>query len=209
MTQENTNGRALAGVPDPAGIVRRGDEVGFRGHVEAMGCFVSAHARCETAATMEVYGLPMCPAHGEEAAALAMEELVHDLENELLRPLNDSVRDLSPHIEDAIRRGMDGIPAHDHKPADAALLEAFPLVQQGRVCNGTLAFQRDPDAWAGYGTPFDMHQEARMLLHRLMRLAFEADADWLVQVLEGEREAAAEQAAYALALDREVFGESA
>jgi|GEM_PF-3018848 hypothetical protein len=40
-----------------------------------------------------------------------------------------------------------------------------------------------------------------------MDLAFEAGSDWLVLVLEREREKSASQAAYALVLDREVFGE--
>ena len=42
----------------------------------------------------------------------------------------------------------------------------------------------------------------RLILHRHMRLAFEEGADWLVEMLEEERESVAAQAAYALALER-------
>lgn len=189
---------------DAAGIVRRGEEVGYAGYVERYGeappCFVHTPDHCERPSTMEVYGLPMCEAHGEECASLAMEEVAHDLENELMRPLNDTVRGVSPHIEAALRAALEGI-EHDHGPADAALLRAFPLVES-KVCMGTRRYLEDPDAFRNGLPPFDMHMESRMLIHRLMRLAFEADADWLVQVLEGERETSAAQAAYALALDR-------
>ena len=50
--------------------------------------------------------------------------------------------------------------------------------------------------------PYEVYRDALMLLHRLMRLAFEAEADWLVETLEIKRESVAEQAAYALALER-------
>jgi hypothetical protein len=46
----------------------------------------------------------------------------------------------------------------------------------------------------------------RLLVCRFMRLAFEEEADWLVEMLEAERESVAAQAAYALALDRETGG---
>ena len=42
-----------------------------------------------------------------------------------------------------------------------------------------------------------------MLLHHHMRLAFEEDADWLIEVLERRREELAAQVAYAVALEIE------
>ena len=108
--------------------------------------------------------------------------------------------------ERVLRHGFETLPdgANDHERADAALLKAFPL-DRARVCSGTLDYVRDPDA-EGRGShepPYDMYMTARLLLHRHMRLAFEEDADWLVETLEQEREVVAAQAAYALALDRE------
>ncbi len=102
-------------------------------------------------------------------------------------------------------RGTEGLSPYDHKPADEALVKAGPLVREN-VDRGTLDYLENPDGWRSFGTPFDVYMEERMLTHRLMRLAFEAGAEWLVEVLEREREKAASQAAYALVLDREVHG---
>ncbi len=205
--------------PDPAGIVRRGEAVGFRGYVERYGeppvCFVGEHgerggsmapAACERPAAVEVYGLWMCAVHGEEAAFGALEEIAHDLEQELQRPVNPYVRSLSPHLAHALGRGFEVLPegVEDYGNDDAALLAAFPL-DRGRACAETLAYVEDPDG-QGRGThepPFDAYMRDRMLLHRHMRLAFEEGADWLVEMLEAEREQIAAQVAYALALGRE------
>lgn len=198
--------------PDPAGIVRRGEAVGFRGYVERYGeppaCFVGSGPgeACGRPAAMEVYGIPLCETHGEEAASGALEEIAHDLEEELVRPLNPGVRPLSPHLEHALRRGLGILPegAIDDGRAEELLLEAFPL-DRGRADAESVLYAEDPDG-EGRGereSPHDAFMHDRLLLHRHMRLAFEADADWLVEMLEAEREAVAAQAAYALALERE------
>ncbi len=198
--------------PDVGGIVRRGKAVWFTSYIERYGeppvCFVGSKPGevCERPAVMEVYGLAMCEAHGEEAASGALEEIAYDLENELQRPMNGSVRPLSPHLEHALRRGFESLPeeAGDYERADAALLEAFPLDLK-RVCAETLNYAHDPyDHRERIGEPpYDAFMSDRLLLHRHMRLAFEEDADWLVETLEREREVVAAQAAYALALGRE------
>ena len=73
---------------------------------------------------MEVYGIPMCEAHGEEAAVGAFAEIAHDLEQELQKPM-------SPHLERALHLGFRALPGYadtfDYRRADAALLAAFPL----------------------------------------------------------------------------------
>lgn len=63
----------------------------------------------------------------------------------------------------------------------------------------------DPDAngRGDFEPPYDMYMTARLLLHRHMRLAYEEDVHWLVEMLEAERAKVAAQAAYALALSRE------
>ena len=201
--------------PDAGGIVRRGKAVWFTSYVERYGeppvCFVGSRPgeACDRPAVMEVYGLAMCRQHGEEAATGALEEIAYDLENELQRPLNDHVRRLSPHLERALFHGLESLPegANDHERADAALLEAFPF-DRSRVSADVLAYAEDPD---GYGrgrqqAPYDAFMSDRLLLCRHMRLAFEEDADWLVETLEQEREAVAAQAAYALALSGQAEG---
>ncbi len=161
--------------PDPAGIVRRGAAAeDVRRFTETAGkpppCAVGKHyegpdrmtpRRCERTATMEVYGLWMCEAHGEEAAGGALEEIAYDLEQELQRSRgNPFYMNPSPHVEDGHGLGI-------HDP------------------------------------PYDRFVSARLIVCRHMRLAFEEGVDWLVEILEEERESVAAQAAYALALERE------
>ncbi len=199
--------------PDPAGIVLRGEAVGFRGYVEKLGeppvCYVGSRPgeACDQPAVMEVYDIPMCQAHGQEAAAGALEELAHDFEQEIKRPMNPYVRRLSPHIERALN--LASLPRDKEArntrggERDGDLLRAFPL-DRGRADGETLAYVEDPDNH-GRGrqdSPFDAFMQDRMLLHRHMRLAFEEGAHWLVETLEREREGVAAQAAYALALER-------
>lgn len=200
--------------PDAAGIVCRGDAADHvRGSVEGFGepptCWVGrsgSNIHCDRAATMEVYELAMCSDHGEEAASGALEEISYDLEQELQRPMNPHLRSLSPHLERALRHGFGSLPAEagDHERADAALLEAFPLDREA-ACAETLAYVRDPDpsGRAKREPPHDYYMGDRLLVCRHMRLAFEEGATWLVELLEGEREQVAAQAAYALALEIE------
>lgn len=185
--------------PDAAGVVLRGDAAG-----EAPLCWVGrpeGEFACEQRATMQVYGLAMCPEHGEEVASGALEEIAYDLEQELQRPMNDHVRGLSPHIRAALSYGFGSLPDgwQDHERSDEAALKAFPL-DRGRVCHETLSYAQDPDDLL---PPCDTYMLARLLVCRLMRLAFEEEATWLVEVLESERESVAAQLAYALALESE------
>ena len=205
--------------PDAGGIVRRGKAVRFMGYVERYGeppvCFFGGYGEearsmappaCERPAAMEVYGLHMCELHGEEAASGALEEIAYDLENELQRPLNGYVRPLSPHLERALRHGFETLPdgANESERREEALLEAFPF-DRSRADADTLSYAENPDAstHSGRQSPYDSFLGDRLLVCRHMRLAFEEDADWLVEMLEREREVVAAQAAYALALDRE------
>ncbi len=198
--------------PDPGGVVRRGEAAeNVWGYEESFGeqgpCHAGAGSReglhtvaCDRGSVMEVYGLPMCEAHGEEAAAMALEEIYNDLENELGRPMNRAVRALSPHLSAALSLGF-GVLEGDHTGtggADAALLEAFPLRRE-EVCVSILHYLEAPDR--DHEPPYEAFMDDRMLVHRLMRLAFEQNADWLVETLEKERVQVAAQAAYALALD--------
>ncbi len=76
-------------------------------------------------------------------------------------------------------------------------------VVRGRVCAGTLEYVEDPDAWRDYSYPYDTHRSVRLLIHKLMRLAYEEGEGWLVETLESKREDTAAQAAYALVVEQE------
>lgn len=175
---------------------------------ESQVCFAGSRPgeTCDRPAVMEVYGVPMCEAHGEEAASGAFHEIANDLGQELQRLMNPEVRALSPHLEAALQRGFEVLPeeAGAYERDEKALLFAFPL-DRGRVDAETLAYAEDPDAngRGRQGSPHDDFMHARLLICRHLRLAFEADADWLVETLEMEREEIAAQTAYALALGRE------
>lgn len=197
--------------PDPAGIVRRGAAAeDVRRYVERFGegdpaCYVGARPgrACDRPAVMEVYGLPMCEIHGEEAASGALKEIAFDLEEELQRPMHPYVRDLSPHLERALRHGFETVPeeAYDHERDEALLLAAFPL-DRSRVTSEVLAEAEEPEEERGRESYHEAFMHHRLLVCRHMRLAFEEGADWLVEVLEGKRADIAAQAAYALALER-------
>jgi hypothetical protein len=113
---------------------------------------------------------------------------------------------LSPHLEAALRRGFDVLDAEGEsadRRAEGVLLAAFPL-DRSRACGHSVAYAEDPGARdPRHGLPSDDYRNDRLLVHRVMRLAFEADADWLVETLEGERVQVAAQCAYALALENE------
>ena len=162
---------------------------------------------CERLGTMEVYRLVMCEAHGEEAAADALEEISYDLEQKLGRLDNPEVWPVSPHLAAALRRS-DGILGDEGRRAeregDALLLVAFPL-DRSKAGGETIAYAEDPDAQGrGYREPAsESFRRYRMLLHRHMRPTFEESAQWLVETLEEERVQVAAQGAYALALEPE------
>jgi hypothetical protein len=122
--------------PDPAGIVLRGEAVGFRGYFERVGeapvCYVGSRPgrACKRPAVMEVYQIPMCEVHGEEAASGALAEIVHDLDQELQRPMNPYVRSLGPHVERALEYGASSLGEEAANTGggqrDGDLLRAFP-----------------------------------------------------------------------------------
>lgn len=69
MTEQRTEDYRIGSWerPDPAGIVRRGEAVSFRGYGEPPLRWVGKGldgVRCARPAVMEVYGIVMCEAHG-------------------------------------------------------------------------------------------------------------------------------------------------
>lgn len=167
-------------------------------------CAIGELTKCSRPATIEVYGLMFCEVHGEEIASGATEEVDYDLESEFLRPINSSARPLSPHIEAALRHGASLFPRFDSKRDEQLLFRAYPL-DLTRMCSE--ARGRLENYEEGEPLPSDEFRHDRLILHRHMRLAFEEEAYWLVEMLEGERESVAAQTAYCLALERQVFDE--
>ena len=164
-------------------------------------CFVNhpgAGGRCGRPGFVRVYGLSFCEIHGEEAAGGALEELYDDATTFFERSRNPHVPVLNPLLDRELEAAAGRLADLSGKASwarDDALRRAYPLIPS-RACLATL--EHDPDDPGA--PPYDVYLDARNLLHKLMRLAFEDGADWLVEVLEHEREGVAAQAAFALVL---------
>ena len=172
---------------------------------EPLPCVVGLHSsleKCGRDATMEVYGLSFCEIHGAECKAGALEELYFDAAQEVQRPLNLHITRMNPEAERVLRAATDELNAlvRDAEQDEELLLRAFPLVRE-RVCAGTLEYVEDPDSWRDHSPPYDTHRSVRLLIHKVMRLAYGEGVGGLVESLEPDRESVAAQAAYALALE--------
>jgi hypothetical protein len=163
-------------------------------------CFVhhpDAGGLCERPAIIEVYGLAFCEIHGAEVKAGALAELFQDATEELERPNNPHVPELNPAALLARRSSVSLLTkacVEAETEGAEAMRRAYPLIPE-RVCGETVAFFKNKQIEEPL--PGDVYQDARFLLHRFMRLAYDAKHTWLVEVLEGERESVAAQAAFA------------
>ena len=184
-------------------IVRRLEE-GDEGH--GAPCWVGHGGRlepCKRPSTFRVYGVPLCPEHGEEAALGAFEEMHQDAHNFLERFDGPWAVDL-PNLW--VRRVMaeweHTVPADElahGERTEAALLGAFPF----------RADRADPETAGDIadrvfenGHPVDRWRDERQDIHHLMCVAYSRGMTWAVEMLEPEREHAAAQCAYAVALMR-------
>ncbi len=158
---------------------------------------------CKRPSTFRVYGIPLCPDHGEEAALGAYEELHQDAHDFLERFDGPHVVALpNPWVRRAVAGWRETVPAdeRDHgAKTDAALLAAFPFRADSADPEtvGDIA-----DRFFGNGHPVDRWRDERQDIHHLMRVAFARGMTWAVEMLEQEREHAAAQCAYAVALTR-------
>ncbi len=191
------------------GMIREGPEA-FGGYSRP--CFVhhrDAGGWCERTATIEVFGIGFCEVHGAEIKAGIMAEIYHDAGNVLkdFGP-NDSSMNVAAwvHLDEGHRALLDR--AVDAEEAQArALVQAYPLnpdrVDTETSCRDFRAPNNDND------DPVDIYFEARMHTHRLMRLSWSVGQDWILEVLEEERQAASAQLAFALALRAQQLGQPA
>ncbi len=169
-------------------------------------CYVhheDAGGRCERMATMQVYGLAFCEAHGAEVRAGALLEGYEDAGHFFDRFRNPRTPDVSEIVErelEAVVNRMRGEGPDDAAYQDALRLAYLDVPEKVRA--GVHTWEEDTDYGKELG-PVDCLLDTLMTMHRLLRLAFEDAESWLVEVLEYEREAVAAQAAYALRERRE------
>lgn len=164
-------------------------------------CFVrheDAGGWCHRPAVMLVYGITMCEVHGTEARAGALSELYSDADEFLERLDNPSVPMPNAEAGHALAQARNNLGAGERifEDREEALLRlAYPTIPE-RVCPETTHY--DPHDPAPRPGPSDIHLDCRRVIHGLMRRAYLERMDWLVEILEYEREHCSAQAAFAL-----------
>ena len=190
----------MEGAPGADALMRE-PAAGESGPLPCVVRHADAGGRGGRPAALEGWGLALCAVHGAEAKAGALAEMYGDAADFLGRLDNAHVPDYpNPAAQAALRRAVSGLQAAGSNVArgeEEALLAAYPLIPE-RADGATLEY--DWHAFRGALTPDEAFYLARALVCRLMRLAFEAGAGWLVEVLEPERESVAAQTAFAVAL---------
>jgi hypothetical protein len=158
---------------------------------------------CKRPSTVRVYGIPLCPEHGEEAAAGAYEEIHQDAHDFFDRYEGTRLVGMpNPWVRRAVGEWRRTVPADeiDHEGrTEEALRRAFPF-RADKVCPETALQVANPIPENGH--PVDNWRDDRQDIHAVMRVAFDRGMDWLVESLEREREGIAAQCAYAMALTR-------
>ncbi len=157
-----------------------------------------AGGRCQRTATIKMYGiLNFCPEHGEEARVGALMELYLDAGYFFDRFRNPHTPDLNNLVERELAAAI--VRMNDEGPSDAdherALLCAYPDAPQG-VREMIAQWERDCRANRG-PTPLDLLLDSYYTICKLMRIAFEDGEDWLVEILEYQRQECAARAACA------------
>ncbi len=110
------------------------------------------------------------------------------------------------HLESG-RREMTRRCSEAEKAQDAALVRAYPVAKlEERVDPETI--EHDYHNPNPNKDPVDIFFDARMYTLRLMRLSWSAGQNWLLEVLEEEREGASAQLAFALALSAQKTGQA-
>ncbi len=164
-------------------------------------CFVhheDAGGRCERTAAVRMYEmLNFCPEHGTEAKIGALMEAYQDAGHFFDRFRNPHVPDLNTIVERELeavvnRMRSEGPSDEDH---ERALLRAYPDTPE-KVREMIRLWERDE--WANGGPPpLDLLLDSYYTLCKLMRIAFEDGEDWLVELLEDQRQETAARAAFA------------
>lgn len=167
-------------------------------------CFVhhpDAGGQCERTATMRVYGLHFCDAHGKDARLGAISQAIHEAFNFFSRFRNPEAEGMSPLIDTELGEAAARLRCNGPTGTEetAALLRAYPNTAE-HVRDHVTTWERDEEQGEEpyRGTVYDSLQDTLYSVHKVMRIAFEDGETWLVELLEYERESVAAQAAYAL-----------
>jgi hypothetical protein len=165
---------------------------------ERGGCWVrlpETGERCPGAATLEVYGIAFCEAHGAECESGALEELYGDADFFLERVEGWDPQAINPEALRLIRAGRRalGVILPSLGADREKLRRAWPFAEEATDPE-TLHFDYSEPGPA----PEEWYRRTRTLIHKLMRLAHEAGEHSLVEVLERYRESTAAQLAYAI-----------
>lgn len=167
---------------------------------EELPCFVrhpDAGGQCGRKAAVIAYGLNFCEVHGAEVNVGAHEEVFADAGDFVERLANPYAPPLNAEVEHTLMRAAKGL--DDNKPGsreeEEALLRAYPVIPE-RVDEEIYTF--DYQNTRGVPTPEEDYRDARVLLHKMMRLAHEEGFVWMVEMLEYEREYVSAQTAFAL-----------
>jgi len=189
------------------GIIQEGPDV-FADYPHPLPCFVhhrDAGGWCERPASMRAYQMNFCEVHGAEVKAGIMAEIYHDAGNVLddVGP-DDSSMNVAAWVHlDEGRRAMARRTVEAEKEQASALVRAYPLNPE-RVDSETSAHDYSSPA---NDDPVDIFMAARMHVHRLMRLSWSVGEDWLLEILEEERQAASAQLAFALEIRARQLGQ--
>ncbi len=157
-----------------------------------------AGGRCQRTATIKMYEmLNFCPEHGEEARVGALMEAYQDAHHFFDRFRNPRTPALNALVERELeavvnRMRSEGPSDEDH---ERALLRAYPNPPEG-VREMIRLWECDERANGG-PMPLDLLLDSYYTICKLMRIAFEDGEDWLVEILEDQRQETAFRAAFA------------
>ncbi len=157
-----------------------------------------ARGRCQRTATVKMYNiLNFCPEHGAEARVGALMELYQDAGYFFDRFRNPHTPDLNNLIEHELAAAVDRMRSEGPSDDDhyRALSRAYPNPPEG-VREMIRLWERDERANGG-PAPVDLLLDSYYSLCKLMRIAFEDGEDWLVELLEDQRQETAARAACA------------
>jgi hypothetical protein len=170
-------------------------------------CFVhhpDAGGQCGRSATIEVYGLNFCEPHGEEIRIGASMQEHQDAIYFFDRFRNPHI----PALDDRVDRELQATVTRldGEMPTDEdhsrALRNAYPReAAPEQVREYVRAWEADRGP-----TTLDWSLDALSTIHKLMRIAHQDMAAWLVETLKYERQSVAAQAALAVDRYEEEFG---
>ena len=164
---------------------------------------------CHEPASVKMYDmLNFCEGHGEEARIGALMEAYRDAAYFFDRFRNPHTPDLNAIVEAELEAAVDRMRGESPSDDDhyRALRRAYPDTPE-YVREIVVQWGRDEEANGG-PSPLDLLLDSLYTILKLMRLAHEDREDWLVEILEHQRQEMAARAAYALEVnDRRTFVE--